>query len=110
MASTQIVFFMHTVRNKANSICFAHQSLCSPQISTLLKAIQRSYLKGCPNLTEHGVTKYLNLSPASAKGHMKKPCQGIRSTQDNITLTIPNIIPIAHAPSLHDSDTSHASH
>jgi hypothetical protein len=31
--------FSHTVRNKANSICFAHQFLCSPRISTLLKAI-----------------------------------------------------------------------
>ncbi len=95
--------------SKANSICFAHQSLCSPQISTLLKAIRRGYLKGCPNLTKHGVT-YLNASPASTKGHMKRPCQGIRSTRGNIALTIPNIIPIAHAPSLHDSDTSHASH
>jgi len=31
--------FTHTVRTKANSIKFAHQSLCSPTISTILKAI-----------------------------------------------------------------------
>ena len=37
--STQIAFFAHTVQTKAYSICFAHQSLCSPKISTLLKAI-----------------------------------------------------------------------
>jgi hypothetical protein len=36
---TNNVFFMHTVQNKANSIRFAHQSLCSPRISMLLKAI-----------------------------------------------------------------------
>ncbi len=39
-SATQIAFFTHTVQTKANSIQFAHQSLCSPRISTLLKAIQ----------------------------------------------------------------------
>jgi hypothetical protein len=75
--AVQIAFFAHTVRTKANSIGFAHKSLCSPHISTLLKAIKLGYLKGCPNLTAHGVNKYLNLSPATAKGHMKRPRQGI---------------------------------
>jgi len=37
-------------------------------------------LKGCPNLSEELVTKYLNPSPAMAKGHMKRPRTGIRST------------------------------
>ncbi len=72
--------FTHTVCTKANSIKFAHQSLCSPRILTLLKAIQRGFLKGCPNLTAEGVTRYLNPSPATAKGHMKRPHQEIRST------------------------------
>ena len=73
-------FFTHTVRTKANSIKFAHQSMCSPTISTLLKEIRRGYLDGCPNLSAIGVTRYLNPSPATAKGHMKRPHQGIRST------------------------------
>jgi hypothetical protein len=109
MVTTQIAFFTHTVHNKANSIRFTHQYLCSPRISTLLKAIQRSYLKGCPNMTKHGVTKYLNPSPASAKGHMKRPRHGIWSTHGGTAPTIPNIIPAAHAPSLQGSDMSHAS-
>jgi hypothetical protein len=70
---TNITLFTHTVQNKSNSIQFAHQSLCSPKISTLLKAVCQGYLKGCPNLTAAGVTKYLNSSPATAKGHMKCP-------------------------------------
>jgi len=78
---THIATFAHTVRTKANSIKYAHQSLCSPRLLTLLKAIRRGFLKGCPNLTSTGVTKYLNPSPASSKGHMKRPHQGIRSTQ-----------------------------
>ena len=79
---TKLACFTHTVRTKANSIRFAHQSFCSPKISTLLKALRRGYLKGCPNLTAHGVTKYLNPSPATAKGHMKRLRQGIRSTRN----------------------------
>jgi hypothetical protein len=35
----QVGFFTHTIHTKANSIKSAHQSLCSPCISTLLKAI-----------------------------------------------------------------------
>ncbi len=56
-SDTQIAFFTHIVRNKANSIRFANQSLCSPPISTLPKAIRQGYLKGCPNLTAKGVSK-----------------------------------------------------
>jgi hypothetical protein len=104
--AVQIAFFAHTVQTKANSICFAHQSLCSPRISTLLKAIKRGYLKGCPNLTAHGVNKYLNPSPATAKGHMKRPRQGIRSTRWVPPVPSPSVVqsrivpeaihPIAH--------------
>jgi hypothetical protein len=73
-------FFTHTIQTKANSIKFAHQSMCSPTISTLLKAIRRGYLDGGPNLSAKGVTRYFDPSPATAKGHMKRPHQGIRST------------------------------
>ncbi len=105
--AVQIAFFDHTVRTKANSICFAHQSLCSPRISTLLKAIKHGYLKGCPNLTAHGINKYLNPSPATAKGHMKRPRQGIRSTRWVPPVPSPSVVrsrifpevihPIVHA-------------
>jgi hypothetical protein len=37
--SSQLSLFTPTVQTKANSIKFAHQSLCSPRQSTLLKAI-----------------------------------------------------------------------
>jgi hypothetical protein len=83
-ATTQKAFFTHTVQNKANSIRFAHQSLCSPRLSTLPKAICRGYLKGCPNLTAKGVTTYLSPSPASAKGHMKRQQHSLCSTHCNV--------------------------
>jgi hypothetical protein len=46
-----------------------------------MKALKKGFLKGCPDLSKELVTKYLNPSPATAKGHMKRPKKGIRSTQ-----------------------------
>jgi hypothetical protein len=93
-ATTQIAFFTHTMCTKANSIQFAHQALCSPCISTLLQAIRRGYLKGCPNLSAKGVMKYHNPSPASAKGHMKCPRHGIQSTCRHNVIPSPKALPI----------------
>jgi hypothetical protein len=98
-----IACFTHTVQTKANSIRFAHQSFCTPKISTLLKALWRGYLKGCPNLTAYGVTKYLNPSPTTAKGHMKRSRRGIRSTRTQTSVRgnessqpFPSIVDIEH--------------
>jgi hypothetical protein len=49
--------FMHSVRTQANAVKFAHQSLCNPKISTLLKATRKGFLKGCPNMTKKLITK-----------------------------------------------------
>jgi hypothetical protein len=59
---------------------FAHQSLCNPLILSLLKAINAGFLKGAPNLDAHTVRKYLMASPATSKGHMKRPRKALRST------------------------------
>jgi hypothetical protein len=72
---------------------FAHQSLCNPKISTLLKAVQRGFLKRCPNLSEWLILKYLNPSTATAKDHMKRPWHGIRSTRPKQPTPIPQIAP-----------------
>jgi hypothetical protein len=72
--------FTHSVQTRANAVKFAHQSLCNPKISTLLKAVRRGFLKRCPNLSETLILKYLNPSLATAKGHMKRPRHGVRST------------------------------
>jgi hypothetical protein len=72
--------FTHSVRTRANAVKFAHQLLCNPKISTLMKALKKGFLKECPNMTKELITKYLNSSPATAKGHMKQPKKGIRST------------------------------
>jgi hypothetical protein len=73
--------FAHSVRTRANAVKFSHQSRCNPMISSLMKALKKGFLKGCPDLSEELVTKYLNPSPATAKGHMKRPKKGIWSTK-----------------------------
>jgi hypothetical protein len=91
-----MAMFMHSVRTQANAIKFSHQSLCNPKVSTLLKSIRQGFLKGCPNLTETLVLKYLNPSLATAKGHMKHPRHGIRSTQPKQgggTVVLPEPVP-----------------
>jgi hypothetical protein len=66
---------------KINAVKFlAHQSLCNPPISSLLKAINAGFLTGAPNLDAHMVCKYLMASPATSKGHMKRPRKGLQST------------------------------
>ncbi len=54
-------------------------------------------MKGCPNLTAHGVLKYLNPTPATTKGHMKRPRQGICSTHCGRT---PDRAPLSVAPTI----------
>jgi hypothetical protein len=75
-----VASFTHSVKTRANGVKFAHQLLCNLKISTLLKAVRWGFLDRCPNLSDKLINKYLNASPATAKGHMKRPRHGIRST------------------------------
>ncbi len=90
--------FMHSMQTQANTVKFAHQAMCNPKILSLLKALQKGYLKECPNLSEGLVTKYLNPSPATAKGHMKRPKKGIWSTRKKVTTKGENNVPSVPAP------------
>jgi hypothetical protein len=89
--------FMHSVKTQANGVKFAHQTLCNPKILTLLKAVRKRFLKGCPNLTKKLILKYLNPSPATAKGHMKWPRHRIQNTCPKTTLVSPTL-PIVPPP------------
>lgn len=94
----EVIAFTHSVNHRANQVKFAHQSLGSPKISKLLKAVRRGYLKGCPNISETLITKYLNPSPATAKGHMKRPRYGIKSTTPKQAPAIVVVSPIVSPP------------
>jgi hypothetical protein len=103
--------FLHLIQTWANNVEFAHQSLCNPKISTLLKATQRGFLKGFLYISVKLINKYLNPSPATAKGHMKRPCHGIQSTTPRArkepAVHVPvNTFPPAPVPSIHSKESS----
>ncbi len=96
----QIVAFTHSVQTQANAVKFAHQLLCNPKFSMLLKATHRGFLMGCLNINKNMILKYLNPSPATAKEHMKRPRHGKCSTTPKMpkigmapTLIIPVFLP-----------------
>ncbi len=92
-----LALFMHSVWTQGNGVKFAHQLLYNPTISTLLKAVQKGFLKGCPNMSKKLILKYLISSPTTAKEHMKHPCHGIRSTRPKIHMA-PIVAPIPIIP------------
>jgi hypothetical protein len=62
--------------------------------------------------TTKAVSTYLPPSPATSKGHMKRPCKGLHSTTPKVPcLATPNIVPDVAMPNLHiedkDKDISH---
>jgi len=79
--------FAHSITTRANKVKFQHQALCNPKISRLLKATRKGFLKGCPYISEEMILKYLNPSPATAKGCMKRPRYGIKSTTPKLKST-----------------------
>ncbi len=70
-----------------------HQSLCSPPILLLIKAINAGFLKGAPHLTTKTIARYPSPSLATSKGHMKQPCKGLRSTTPKQTRPIQPTLP-----------------
>jgi hypothetical protein len=87
----------HSVQMQGNGVHFAHQLLHNPTISTLMKAVRKGFLKGCSNMSEKIILKYLNPSPPTAKGCMKRPCHGIWSTRPK-THTAPIVVPVPIIP------------
>jgi hypothetical protein len=94
----QIAAFTHSMQTRANAVMFAHQSLCNPKISTLLKATRHGFLTGCLNINEKLILKYLYPSPATVKGHIKWPRHGIQSTTPKTPMM--GIAPIPVVPVL----------
>jgi hypothetical protein len=90
--------FTHLVQTRANRVKFSHQALCIPKILTLIKAVRKGFLKGCPNLSKKLILKFLTPSPATAKSHMKQPHHGIKSTRPKPTALVPPQLPIVPPP------------
>ena len=61
----------HATTTKAELAQYYHQSLCSPPVVTIEKAIDNDQLKSFPGL-EKALLKHLPMLSATVKGHMRK--------------------------------------
>ena len=63
-------------------IQYLHAARFSPTTTTLLQAIHNNHLLGWPGLTTANVKKYLQETPATAKGHLDQHKKNIQSTKN----------------------------
>jgi hypothetical protein len=102
-ALREIATFLYHRATMENNVKFMHQSLSNPPKMSLLTAICHGFLRGAPHLTIKAVTKYLPPSPATSKGHMKRPRQGICSTTPKQPrIGVPASVPDPMMPSLNE--------
>ena len=111
--STQVAANVYTIPYRQNQVKFMHQSFLSPTIATLLKAINNNQLEGFPFMKADMIRKHLPASPATSKGHMKRPRAGIRSTRNekhhrrNIAETKLERITAIHPNAVRDQSPHH---
>eukprot|EP00804_Cyclotella_cryptica_P024160 CCRYP_015590-RA/>CCRYP_015590-RA protein AED:0.59 eAED:0.59 QI:0/-1/0/1/-1/1/1/0/231 len=92
---------MYTLPFKQQQLKYMHQAFFSPPVSTLIKAINNNQLRGIPMMKADLVQTYLAPSPATSKGHMKRPRTGICSTRWTTTAPSPTsapVTPCSHIP------------
>jgi hypothetical protein len=73
---------------------YYYACLSYPIKSPLTKAIDRGYLKGWWGLTSQRTHRHISISTESKMGDMDQNCQGVQSTQPNLTtkpLWVPDI-------------------
>jgi hypothetical protein len=63
-----LALFLYHCTTKANAVKFMYQSLCNPPITSILNAINASFLRGTPHLNAKSIQKYLTPSPVTSKG------------------------------------------
>jgi hypothetical protein len=93
--------FFYQGRTKENNVKFMHQSLCNLPKSLLLAAICHGFLRWALYLSKKAVVKYLPLSPATSKGHMKRPQKDTQCTTPKaLCIGTPVPVPDLIMPSL----------
>jgi hypothetical protein len=79
--------------NTYQFIIFYHATLNYPVVSTLVKAINKGYLKGFASLTLRRVHQHIKVNNKTEKGHMDQSCQGKQSTNTGSPEGIPPPFP-----------------
>ena len=71
---------LYDCKSTAQLVKYYHACFGSHPVSTLIAAVKKGYLRGCPGFTEKNIRKYLGNEEATDLGHMKLKQQGTRST------------------------------
>jgi hypothetical protein len=71
---------VYELRNTGALVHYLHKALFSPTKSAMLQAVKDGHLITWPGLTEDAINKKLELTPATAMGHMNQRRQNIRYT------------------------------
>jgi hypothetical protein len=80
---------VYELRNTGALVHYLHKALFSPMKSALLQAVKDGHLITWPGLTEYAIHKHLNLTPATAMGHMNQRRQNIMSTSKTLIADAP---------------------
>jgi hypothetical protein len=73
---------MYELCNTGDLVHYLHKALFSPTKSAMLQAVKDGQLVTWPGLTEDANNKHLNLTPATAMGHLNQRRQNIRSSSN----------------------------
>ena len=79
--ANHMAYNVYTIPYKQNQMKYMHQSFFNAPIHTILHAIDNKQMEGIPFMKADLIRKYLAKSPATSKGRMRRPRQGIRSTR-----------------------------
>jgi hypothetical protein len=71
---------VYELRNPGALVHYLQKALFSPTKAAMLQAVKDGHLITWPGLTEDAINKHLQLTPATAIGHMNQRRQNIRST------------------------------
>jgi hypothetical protein len=82
---------VYELRNTGALVHYLHKALFSPTKSALLQVVKNGHLMTWPGLTEDAIHKHLQLTPATAMGHMNQRRQNIRSTSKTPIEDVPTI-------------------
>ena len=83
----ELAYNAYTMPNARSRIKYLHQCLFSPIITTLMSVVENGQLQTFLGLTKTAVQKYLDPSPETSKGHMKRPRKGLQSTSPPVKKT-----------------------
>ena len=80
---------VYELSKQGDIIKYLHRACFSPCKDTWLRAIRAGYFKSWPGLTVQAVSKHLQKSSATLKGHMKQERKNLRSTKPKPSPTEP---------------------